>query len=371
MLADLPHDSARVDLLTGMQQGLLGRRQIAVPPAWPDTYARLSRAADADSRLQTLLLRFALLVNDPNAVRELRRQVANTALPAAVRREALEALMAKQVENLPALLLALLDGPTSQAEAEEIQRTALRGLADFDAGETPTVILRRYSAFSPLVRVDAIQTLTARPSWANQLLDAVETGAVPRQDLSAYAARQLSNLRDRKIEARVRALWGEVRVTPAEKVRRIHEFKRRLTPELLATADLAAGHRLYQDTCAKCHRLFGSGENVGPDITGAQRSNLDYLLENLIDPSASVSRDFQMQVVTTSSGRTLTGLLIGQADGTLQLRTLNETVTLPLDEVETREQSDLSMMPEGMLDNLTLLQVRDLIAYLQAPRPVD
>src|SRR5690606_4887215 len=111
-----------------------------------------------------------------------------------------------------------------------------------------------------------------------------EAGGVPRTDLTAYTLRQLQALQDPALNARVAAGWGEVRPTARDKAAQIARWQSALSPEVLATADPYAGRRIYRQLCAACHRLFDEGGAIGPDLTGAQRSNLRYLLENIIDP---------------------------------------------------------------------------------------
>ncbi|MDB5392266.1 MAG: repeat protein, partial [Planctomycetaceae bacterium] len=219
-------------------------------------------------------------------------------------------------------------------------------------------------------RLDISKTLAARAPWAKKLLVALEAGQVSRNDITAYTARQLYNLGNKPLLARLKALWGELRTTPAEKSQRIASYKKGLTPELLQRADRGAGRILFQKTCASCHRFFDFGGNIGPDITGSQRTNLDYLLQTLVDPSATVAKDFQMQIIETTGGRVLTGLIISETKTALTIQTVNEKVVVPTAEIESRKASELSMMPEGMLQNLTNEQIRNLVAYLMGPGQV-
>jgi putative heme-binding domain-containing protein len=159
-------------------------------------------------------------------------------------------------------------------------------------------------------------------------------------------------------------VWGEVRSTPADKARLIASYKQQLTEQVLAIANLSAGREVFHRTCASCHRLFGEGKPVGPDLTGSQRTNLDYVLQNLIDPSGAVSRDYQMHVVATTGGRVITGLLVAESDQAVTIQTVNERIVLPLDEIEERSLSPVSMMPDGQMQTLSNTEVRDLIAYL-------
>ena len=202
------------------------------------------------------------------------------------------------------------------------------------------------------------------------MLDAVEANRIPRTDLTAFTARQLQNLGHAPLAARVQNLWGELRATPADKARQIAGFKRRLTPEAMKQADRSAGRALFQKNCANCHKLFDAGGAIGPEITGAQRMNLDYLLENLIDPSAAVSRDFQMQVIQTTGGRVITGLAVAENENAVTIQTVNEKVVVPLSEIDERATSRVSLMPDRMLDKLGFEEVRDLISYLSSPGQV-
>ncbi|HUG19297.1 MAG TPA: c-type cytochrome, partial [Planctomycetaceae bacterium] len=146
-------------------------------------------------------------------------------------------------------------------------------------------------------------------------------------------------------------------------------YKQKLTPETLAKADLVAGRELFKKTCANCHRLFGEGEKIAPDLTGSNRDNLDYLLINMIDPSAEVPQTFKVSVVVMQDGRVLTGVL-GRDDGqTVDLQTAQEKLTLRKAEIEETKTSPLSLMPDGQFEKLTDEQVRDLVGYLQARHP--
>ena len=113
--------------------------------------------------------------------------------------------------------------------------------------------------------------------------------------------------------------------------------------------------------------MYGEGGKIGPDLTGSGRANLDYLLENIVDPSAVVSADYRMSLVTLEDGRALSGVIAGKDERTLTLRTLAETMTIDQKEVVKIDTSPLSMMPEGLLLAFPPEQVRDLIAYLMHP----
>lgn len=166
-------------------------------------------------------------------------------------------------------------------------------------------------------------------------------------------------------------MWGELGETDEAMKQAIAEWKKRLAPSELSKADLPKGRILFNKTCANCHTLFGAGAKVGPELTGAQRNNLDYLLENILNPSSVVGKDFRMTVVRTTDGRVLNGLVVTRDAQKLSLQTATELVTIPAEEVEETRITGKSAMPDGLLQNLSADEVRDLIGYLQSPIQVE
>jgi putative heme-binding domain-containing protein len=247
---------------------------------------------------------------------------------------------------------------------------SLRGLAGYDHPETARRILERFGRLNADGRSVAINTLVARPQSAQALLAAVADGRVPRQEISAFHARQILSFGDDALARQLAQVWGEVRSTSAEKQQLAARWKSTLTSDWLATAHLSEGRALFQKSCANCHVLFGSGKSAGPDLTGGNRRNLDYLLENILDPSATVAADFRMTVFAMNDGRVINGVVVEQTGKTLTVQTQNDRVTLQRSDIEEQRASALSLMPDGLLQNLTDEQVRDLIAYLMSPGQV-
>jgi putative heme-binding domain-containing protein len=148
------------------------------------------------------------------------------------------------------------------------------------------------------------------------------------------------------------------------------KYKSLVPPDALAKADRSHGRALFVKSCANCHVLFGEGGKIGPDLTGSQRTNADYLLTKILDPNAVVAKDFQMTIIETTSGRVLNGIVVKENEQTLTVQTQNEAITLPKSDIQERKKSDLSMMPEGQLGMLSDVEIRDLIAYLAGPGQV-
>src|SRR6185369_15366536 len=130
----------------------------------------------------------------------------------------------------------------------------------------------------------------------------------------------------------------ELRDSSEDKRATIAKWKTTLNAEALTQADLSQGRAVFNTACASCHTLYGEGGKIGPDLTGGGRDNIDYLLENIVDPSAVVTADFRMSLVELKDGRILHGLIAAKTEHTLTLKTMTETLTINRSEVtETRE----------------------------------
>jgi putative heme-binding domain-containing protein len=116
--------------------------------------------------------------------------------------------------------------------------------------------------------------------------------------------------------------------------------------------------------------MFGVGGDVGPELTGSDRSSVDYILENVLDPSTAVGRDYQLATIATTDGRILNAIIRAQDEASITVQTANDRFILPRESVEEMTISNTSMMPEGLLDKLSIDEVRDLFAYLSAPSQI-
>ncbi len=355
-LADETDADSASDVLTGILQGLEGRRQVSMPDSWRSAYERLSQNNDSLVREQSI--RLALKFTDQRAIDSLKASAVDRSLMPEIRRRAIDALVDSREAGFDQLLFTLLNDP-------DVRQVAIRGLAQFQSADTALAILQVYQSLTPGEKQVAIETLASREPWAVKFLDAVEQNRIPPSDITAFTARQLRAIGSDAITTRVKRLWGELRETPSDRARQIESVQRWLTADVIAQADLIHGNALFSKHCATCHRFFGEGGKIGPDLTGAQRNNLDYMLENIIDPSASVANDYQMQVIVTTDGRVITGLIESDSLQSVTLLTTTDRVVIPTDEIEQRTRSNVSIMPTGLLENLSEQGIRDLFGYLQ------
>ena len=344
------------DGIHGVWLAVRGLNRLPLPAGWDEVYARCQQQADPDVRQQSLEISLAL--GSPRAVADLREQVADESLSAEQRDRALEFLVIARPADLPELLWQSLRQPA-------LRPAALRGLAALRHPEVAPRILAQWEELTSAERAIAVQTLSGRAETAQALLQALEEQRVTRADISAFHARQMSALGDRELTARLTRLWGAVRGTDPKKKERLARYRKLLSAEFLQTADLDAGAQLFGKLCANCHKLAGEGGQIGPDLTGTNRRDVESLLLNLVDPSAEVARDYRLSIIETRDGRTMTGIELERSPSRVLLQTDTRQVILPLTEIESTTPSDTSIMPEGQLDQLTEEQVRDLIEYLR------
>ena len=359
LLSQVDDADFQLDVLKGIHDAVKGRRRVAMPKAWADAYKKLSQSDNPRIRERTELL--AVIFGDRQVRAKLRQLVVDRDADGLRREQALEALVQSQDEAIMSIAQQLIEND------EVMRRAALRSLASFDDAKIPQFVLSRYDGFTGREKQDAIGTLISRAGYALVLLDAIERSELPSRDLSAFAARQLRELQNEQVNEKLGRVWGSVRPTATEKRQQINQLKVRISGGDKAEVDIARGRAVFAKQCANCHKLFGEGGSIGPELTGSQRSNLDYLLENLIDPNALIGRDYQMTTVETDGGRVISGLVKFENAKTLTLQTPNEVVIVPIDEIVQRKKSPVSMMPEGLLDKLSVDEVSHLIAYLASP----
>src|SRR5262249_54429438 len=280
VLAESDDVALQRDVLRGMHEALQGRRHVTAPAGWAAVHRKLARSTDPEVREKVLVL--SVLFGDPQALAALRRTAADPKAAAAARRNALETLVEKRPAALPPLLRELLAD-------RGMRGPALRGLAAYDDPSTPDVILRQYASFSDAEKADAVATLASRPAYALALLEAMERGQVQRKDLSAFTVRQLLGFNDKRLTDKITRVWGSIRPPSREKAALLAKYKALVSPAALKKADRGHGREVFARACASCHTLFDEGGKVGPDLTGSQRANPEYVLSKVLDPNAVVA----------------------------------------------------------------------------------
>ncbi len=351
--------TAAVPLLTAFRAGLAGRARVPAPSGWQDIEQQLRRTQNADVILAVDSL--SVLFGDGAALADLRALAGNVLLDPVARDQAIISLaQARDAEAVPLFYSLLYD--------RAVYHTVISALAAFDHPSTARELLSRISGFKDGNRSLAIDTISSRESWALELVGAIEQGRYDARELSAAQVRQLLAFGNDKIRSVLESRWGVVQETPESRRAAIEKWKTSLTPETLAQTSLEQGAVLFAKSCGTCHRLYGEGKTIAPDLTGANRSNLDYLLLNIVDPGAVVPKQFTTSVVALRGGRVITGVIVSETQQSLVIQTDKEQLTVSRDDVEESRNTGKSLMPDGLLDALTPEQVRDLFGFMMPRR---
>jgi len=364
LLGKVSNDPQRLDILNGLSFALKGQRKATMPQGWAAIETKLGASANPDVRAQVQAL--SLTFGSATAVAALKKTLTDTAADAGARRTAFDSLLGAKDPGLPPLLQELL-------RDSAMQGSALRGLAAYDDPKTPSAVLEVYPSLDGARKRDALNTLASRASFATPLLASVNSGAVPKQDLTAELVRQLRTLKDEDLNREIEKAWGVMRESAADKQKEITRYRAIYAAGGSQPGDASRGRAVFAKTCQQCHTLFDAGAKVGPDLTGSNRGDLDYLLQNIIDPNAVIPNDYKAWNLETTDDRSISGILKQQDEKSVTLVTANETIVVPRPEVKSLKEGQLSMMPEGLLQPLNDQEVRDLLYYLraagQAPLP--
>ena len=349
----------QLDILKGISAALKGQRNLKSPEGWDTVAAWLGESPNAEVR--QLARALSLTFGSKVALHALRKVLVDGKAKLPERRKALSALVAARDVKLPEVLRSLLREKT-------LRREALRGLGAFEDAKTSSAILKIYTTLDTAGKRDALTTLASRVSFAKALMAAVAQGVVKANELPADIVRHLRAHGVKDINETLDKVWGVSRSTPTAKLAEIAKYKKLLEAKVNRPDNLPRGRALFQRICAQCHKLYGEGGEIGPDITGSNRNNLDYLLTNMLDPNAEIPNDYRTTILRTKDNRVLVGVIRRSEGPSVTIATPAEVVTVAKRDVAAIEPQNFSMMPEGLVLALKVDQLRDLVAYLRGSR---
>lgn len=272
--------------------------------------------------------------------------------------EELKVLMGVRSPLVDALCQTILHQGPSSSRAIILPSLPTREIAGWQDW-----LLEHWSELSPQEQSLAIDALLSNKNTSKRVVQALADGGLKRQDISASQAQKIAAMKDKEMNALLDTHWGSVRQSTEAKQTSINRFRSLIT-STSRSPDLSKGKALYANSCGACHKLFDEGGKIGPDLTGSDRGNIDYLLNNIVDPSASVTSDYRLSVATGKDGRVITGSIIECDKSGYLIRTLNGDVRIAKTDLQNLSTMKTSLMPEGLLDILTDEQVVDLIGYL-------
>lgn len=360
-IAKAPDATVAGPWLAAAAHALQRHATMPMPASWPALAAAITKFDDPGCRDAMVWLGAAF--GDPTSRPALHAMLGDRSLERARRERALDLVLRSPTAADRDVVLALIDDPA-------LAERALRGLGRFADPTLGDALLAQWSRLPAERRPAAASALASRASWATALLEAVGRNQVERTLLDAPLRQQLLQLGDAVVDARLAQVWGHASAASQTTQQQIEQWQQRLRTADLGPADLPHGRAVFQRTCGACHVLYGQGQPFGPDLTGSNRKDLHYLLDNMLDPGREVARDYQLTVVKLRSGGVLSGLLSDETESAVTVRTQVHAQVVARADIASIEPQRVSLMPSGQLDGLTLRQVRDLLAYLRHDRQV-
>ena len=358
-LAKTENTETRKALLRGILRGLAGRRNVAPPDGWAVVNASLS--ASNDQELRELSRQLSQIFGDRNAAAQAITTVKDTNAAVGTRRSALRSLLNQQNREASYLLERLLDEPLLAIDA-------IRGYATVENATAPAILLERFESMPQGQRRAVVETLASRKRYAVFLLDAVKRQAISREEIPAHVARSLNNLLGEQFVK----VFGKVKPIAQDRAKLMAKYRSLLTADSVKKADAPRGRAVFKKTCASCHLLYGEGAKIGPDLTGSNRANLDYILLNSVDPSYDVPDAYKMVTIATNDGRVLNGIIAEEDATRVVLKTVEQPrVTIVKEDIDIRKVSRKSMMPDGQFEKMKPQELLDLIKYLRTTEQVE
>ena len=360
------------NIARGMKLALQGRSRVAKPTGWDETFSLLTSSirSNHDSKLPNSVLsdlkKLNVIFGDGQAIAELRKIANDGRASAVARRQAILEYASTKPDQLFAFLKPLITN-------KSLSNSVIKAMVYADDKEAGQLILNRFGHLDPEGKGIALDTLTSRKAWAAKLLQAVDSGRIPKKSLTAQHARQIADFEDRELSKQLAEVWGQVRKSDQARLQEMSRVAElcsdtsKMTPsESLASYQI--GKKLFAEKCANCHVLYGAGSNVGPDLTGGDRRNMSYLLENIIDPNASIADSYRASKFVLADGRFVTGVVLQKTRQLTRIQTATEIATIETKEIEDFSTTKKSLMPEGLLENMSDDEIRALFHYLASDR---
>lgn len=294
-------------------------------------------------------------------VQTARRLLVDAAAKEEVRVAALAALAAGQDAEVLETVKQLLEDRAKNSAAFRGQ--ILSSLGRLEAAEVGAVVVTALEGLEPELKPRAVEVLTQRVPWAKALLAEMLAGRIAKDVLNVNQVRGLLSSGDKDVEAAVTKIWGTIRTDrdPARE-KLIGEMRSLVRSK---PGDPQKGQVVFNRVCGQCHKIYGQGQDVGPEITLNGRASFEQLLSNVFDPSLVIGQSYQGRTVVTTDGRVLAGLLVEDNDQRVVLKMQGGKLeTISRDDVEQISISKLSLMPEGLEKQINSDEMIDLFAFI-------
>lgn len=258
----------------------------------------------------------------------------------------------------------------TSSNSTDVRRKAIQTVGRVGTKGATEFLLQQLPQLPADVQPAVVEALTDREDSAIELLNLVRDAKIPPSLINANQANKMLSLKSQPLADLVTKHWGVVRTErdPA----RIELISRMRNELRTSDGDPIAGRVVFKKVCGQCHKMYGEGAEVGPDITRNGRASFEQLLSNVFDPSLVIGVSYQGVTVVTKEGRVVSGLPIEDSPQRVVLKVQGDKQEIiartDIDEVVP---SKLSLMPEGLEKQIQPQEMRDLFAYITLDKPPE
>lgn len=266
--------------------------------------------------------------------------------------------------------LPLAEAILASSKSNDVRRRAVQTIGRFGTEDSSQILLQSLARLPADVQPASIETLTDREDSAIALLELVRDRKIPASMINANQAQKMLSMKSKPLAELVSKHWGVVR-TERDPART--EFISRMRNELRTNnGDPVAGRVVFKKVCGQCHKMYGEGAEVGPDITRNGRASFEQLLSNVFDPSLVIGASYQALTVVTKEGRVVSGLPIEDSPQRIVLKVQGDKQEIiARSDIDEVVPSKLSLMPEGLEKQIKPQEMRDLFAYITLDKPPE
>lgn len=280
----------------------------------------------------------------------------STESPIGERDAAIEFLRYGTWDQVGQALLSIATGD----EPAAVKLAAINSLRAFSDPSIAEQILAKFNFETPAMRRAMLDLLLSQPAWCDVLLTAVAEGNVDRGEFDPLRRAKLTEHQDPALRERGRDLLA--RETASDRAAVVEQY----TAALELPADTLRGREVFKKNCASCHRVAGVGVDVAPDIADSYNKKPPQLLTDILDPNRAIDSNYVSYTVVTTDGQVLTGIIASETATAITLRQQEDRrVTLLRDDIDELHSNGLSLMPEGLEQNLSPQQMADVIRFIK------
>ena len=357
--ADAKADPVKNAILRGIATSM--NEAPAMSPALTEALKKLLTGSSAEVAASVLPLIGKWDKNGPlgqmvkQRISSIVAQVKDTSVPHGTR-QALAKQLIPALEIDPEAISAVsvaLNDPDGDVNGK---RQIIQQLGELSGGGIAATLVKAYETVPNELRSELFDQLVKRPEATGALLDAVKAGSIDRAIFAPGDVARLRSHPNKQIAKRANDLF---KVNNAAK----DAIIAKLVPEVEKPGNAAQGKMLFTAACAICHKLGDIGVAVGPPLDGMGAHGPAELLVHIVDPNREVDPSFWAFNITTKKGETLVGVVTSENSATVTLATQVGVREIAKSDIDKRENTRRSLMPEG-LDALGPEPLRDILAFI-------